>query len=220
MGIGLLAVVLPSGGTVALKRSTKVSVTFVDCQANIGKNSPLRMTAIDLRSRKAVLSWRGIATRAATKTATFDLSPGPYEFLAASEDCGQSVRFMLPDKQTLAVVMFASTRTKVIEGAGAIGGTLPFEGASVSIVYKETKVSSGGPTSPDGYYEVPAVVSGRAYLAGDAPVGSATVRLYDGSHTRWIDVGTVALDSNAKPWPYVEKDIGTNDVARGTAGGV
>ncbi|HUN30209.1 MAG TPA: hypothetical protein VMV65_10425, partial [Alphaproteobacteria bacterium] len=116
--------------------------------------------------------------------------------------------------------LFGISAVKMTEGTGAISGTLPFGGVSVAIVYKNDVGQRGGTISPDGFYQMPAVVDGRSYYAADVPSGAvATVRLYDSSGTRWIDVATFTVEYKSSVRRYVERDISLGDVESGTLGG-
>jgi hypothetical protein len=216
---GISALLLADVSASTSASTVQMNLAFVDCPANSGKLSSLRVRIIDLQTRKSVADWHGKPTQSVLKAASFALKPGPVELMTASSNCSQSSLIMVPDQSQVAVSMFASKTVKLVDSAGSLGGSLPFAGVSVSLVYKKIAGSASGPASPDGYYEIPAVVDGRSYYAGQAPSGEATVRLYDGSHARWLDVATVYLDPRSKPAAFATRDISERDVENGMSGG-
>jgi hypothetical protein len=218
IAMSLLATV--TGEMRAAAREVHVSVNFVECPAGASQPSILKAWVRDLKTHKIVIDQSEPASKAALETMAFSLMPGAYDILVHSEYCSQEIQLLIPGQQRLSLTLFGKRAVTILEGAGAISGTLPFDGVTVAIVYKGTAAGPAAAGSPDGFYQVPAIVNDRWYYAANVPAGAmATLRVYDGSHVRWIDVATVKVNPKSTARRYIEMDVTANSLGNATIEG-
>jgi hypothetical protein len=193
-------------------KGVNIVVSFLDCSAGAGKKSVLHAWVRNLQTHKVVVDRSTPPTTSLIKSMEFVLAPGAFNLLIGSLYCSQTLDLVVPDQPSMAVTLFGSKAVTMLENATSLAGSLPLAGTSVAIVYKQYPGGRRGFVSPDGYYEVPAIVDGPTYYAASLPSGDATIRLYDSAHDRWLDVATIGLDYRSFSKRYVQHDISAADI--------
>lgn len=194
---------------------TAVTINFVDCAVS---RSGLSLNIRNLATRKVVLDISQAPTRAMIRTATVHLAPAPYDVLVSTDICSQHTVFSVLEGMPAETITLIGRQGLVFSGArDSISGALPMDGLFVAIVYKEMRESSGHFASADGYFQVPAIVEGKSYYAGQVPTGNATIRIYDATRLRWLDAATVTIQRDRL---NIVRNITSSDIMAGVRGGL
>lgn len=181
-----------------LERHFQVTVTYVDCIREGATPHLTRATIRDISNGHVVLERQFTTAFPGSAEFTLQLPVGAYEILAGSERCTQSAVFEVLRQKQQSLLLVSAPGVRSFGARTSIAGTVPFDGAIVYLVYKNLPNPGRLWLSPDGYYQVPAAVVGRAFYAGEIPEGEATIRLYDASRARWIDAAVVQIDFKAQ----------------------
>jgi hypothetical protein len=188
-------------------RTERVNITFFDCAANRTAPSDVR---VGLLKRDGSLSSVIFpeATPATVRHLTIRLAPGQYDLVVANGDCGDDLQLSVLPGLDRNVVALARSKAILTSNLGSISGVLPDKGWQVAIVFKSRR-GIGGNLSPDGFFQVPAVVDGNAYYATHLPLRTATLRLYNQALYRWIEFDVGSLTEAA---PNIVHNITLQDI--------